>query len=65
MRTPKEKKKKLVISPDIMTLFDIEENSNFPLMPPTKNFAVNFIKSLLKKMFSLANLATLGTKKKT
>ena len=42
MRTPKEKKKKLVISPDIMkTLFDIE-------LPET-NFAVNFVKSLLKK----------------
>ena len=37
-----ERKKKLVISPDIMkTLFDIE-------LPET-NFAVNFVKSLLKK----------------
>jgi len=44
VRTPKEKKKKLVISPDIMTLFDIEENSNFPLMPPTKNFCSEFYK---------------------
>ena len=59
MRTPKEKKKKLVISPDIMTLFDIEQK--YPKDAP-RNYRIKLRK---KMMFSLANLATLGKKKKT